>query len=215
MLARRSQFLFGSMMIGCLGIAGGLGSSCFLPNVALAQKREPREPIREITLRLADQAEVQRIELAGTSAARTDRQRVAVTDLIVKLKSLDAQPIAAALGQPNASAPAKPMRALFGVDLMLVTEGRIRIEDGARCAPWRADVAICQAACEGGAFALVRRVDNGAPSLRLVVGDFPGGEVQEMTVGVRLAQCRESVGLEWALEPVGGTRQATLLLRVE
>lgn len=202
-------------LLTCTVLAGMLAPAV-CAEFAHAQKRETPVPVREITLRLAEPADAARIELVGYHTGHSQQKRQPVSDLVVKLRSADGQPLAAALGAPNAGAPAKSAaRSIFVADLLLVAEGRIRFEEGAKCAPWRADVAICQTPCEGGAFALVRRVDNQTPSLRFVLGQLPSADGQDKSAAVRLGQCREHTGLEWALEPAAGARQATLLLRVE
>lgn len=179
-------------------------------------KREPRAPVRELTLRLAEPAEAARLELQAFTPERRAAQRVSTTDLLVRLKAPHGQAMAAVLALPNATPEAKPaQRVVFTADLLIVADGQIRNEEGAQCGPWRADVSLCQIACEGGTFAIVRRIDGGQPSLRIIFGQMPAGNDEPMKAGVWLAQCRESIGLEWSLAPAAGARQVSLLLRVE
>jgi hypothetical protein len=129
---------------------------------------------------------------------------VPITDILLRLKPVERQ----ARRRPPAGQPAADK--FVDVQLFIVTAGRINTEGRAQCRGFEADVLVCHADCDGGAFGLRR---GGAGQHWLIVGfrpeDGPGRRP-----GFKVGGCR-ALGAERSMLvlPSAGRLSAEISLR--
>lgn len=176
-----------------------------------AEAKAPKAAAATVTLR-AEAAELARIALA---TGRPDDDRAThheVTDLLVRLHAADGIPLAAALLLDSVERIDRGRaRTMMTAELIVVSGGRLHVEERARCTAWVGDAATCRTECDGGAFVIARMRESDRISLRLVVGEITPGASAE---GPRLAACREREdGLETSLAPRRGPIAEVALAR--
>lgn len=182
---------------------------------SLASERTAGRAISEITLKPEAYSALGRLELVDASPDRSMRRRLPITDLMVRIKTPTGQSLGGVLAQPNASSQRRTSRAAFSAEITAVADGRLYIDERVECGAWQADLALCRGSCDGGVFAIERRVGDDGPSLGLTVGQFPSADGQGLDSGVRLGHCRDGGGNEATLLPASGASQATVVLKVD
>ena len=176
-----------------------------------AGAKAPTGSAASVTLR-AETADLGRVALA---TGRPDDDRVAhheVSDLLVRLHPVEGVPLATALLLDNVEhADRGRARTIMTVELLVVSGGRLHVEERARCTAWVGDAATCRTECEGGAFVIARARGADRMTLRLVVGEIVPGTGAG---GSRLAACREhGDGIETSLAPRRGPLAEVALAR--
>lgn len=161
-----------------------------------------------ITYRARDTSRVDALEPTSKAAHASQTVRRSITDLVLRLRSWDGQPLSAALSSDSGGRRSLD-RPIFAAELIIAAAGRIHVEDNAACGPWQGDVALCRTECDGGAFALVRGKTADEHSLKLHVGKVPA--IQEAGFGenVRLGACSDSE-TAGGLTPRGGAAEIHL-----
>jgi len=143
-----------------------------------------------ITYRAREASRIEALEPLHAGAHASQTVRRPVTDLVVRLRPWGAVPLETALSAVG-DGRSGPNRVLFVAELIAAANGRIHVEDRATCGPWIADTSICRTECDGGAFALARRMEGGGQSLLLRLGRVPA--IQDAGFGevVRLGACAD------------------------
>ena len=147
-----------------------------------------------VTVRPRTLSDVANLEIGVANAASAGVRRMAVSDLVVRLKPAGEGPLATVLGLADGDRAGRG-RVLFEVEILVVANGRLLIEERARCAPWTAGASLCRTECDGGVFALLRSATERVPTLRLRLGRVDAAE----GAGVRLGACSDREGDEISL----------------
>ena len=185
--------------LAALAASAALGMVLGGAMASLASERTAGRAISEITLKPEAYSALGRLELVDASPDRSMRRRLPITDLMVRIKTPTGQSLGGVLAQPDASSqrrtserpsPLKSRRSPAGCSL----------DERVECGAWQADLALCRGSCDGGVFAIERRVGDGE-SLGLTVGQFPSADGQGLDSGVRLGHCRDGGGNEATLLP--------------
>jgi hypothetical protein len=142
--------------------------------------------------------------IAGLDIVLSDRgrgtgRRIAVSDLVVRLRPEGDARLAALLALADGDRAGRG-RVLFTAEVLVVAGGRLYLEERARCAPWTAGASICRTECDGGAFAIVRQGRGTAQRLAIRFGQVDAAE----EAGVRLGSCRDGGAEDVVLMPRHG-----------
>ena len=139
-------------------------------------------------------------------------RRHPVTDLSLRLETVDGAAMTSALGLPDGERTGRG-RVLMTGDLLIVTGGKIRYERRIKCGGWLTDIALCRTECDGSAFAIVRKPE--VPALFMVIGRLPNANDDDVE-GFRLGSCREEPEGAWetSIRPRRGTKVAEIELKV-
>lgn len=165
----------------------------------LALARPLSEADTSLTFRAREQ-QAGELEIEYVNRTTLAARRLAVSDIVLRLRPSAGGQLSALLSLPEADRPAGRSRVLFTADIIIAAGGRILIEERARCGPWRSGASICRTECEGGTFALMRTPGPAGQALTLRVGRIDASE----ETGVRLGACAVGGGPEPNLQPRQG-----------
>ncbi len=172
----------------------------------------PRRGAPTMILRPASPDALNQIEVTTSNPGQTTARRQPITDLRVRLMPASGEgPISSVLAQPAADRTQR-VRILFNAELILVTQGRLLIEERATCGPWSGDASLCQTECDGGAFAIVRQRSPAGLMLQLHLGRLPAISGAGFSEATRIGACRETAD-EVALAPARSADMAAIPLR--
>lgn len=155
---------------------------------AAARRRDQSEVI---TFHGRDTSRLEALEPRSPGAHWTQTVRRPVSDLVLRLRSAGGQPLDAAMAAPGLDRPGQ-MTVLFEAELIIAAAGVIRVEDRALCGPWQGDTIVCRTECDGGAFALARRVKAGDLALTLLLGKVSSLTEAGFGDTVRLGACSDT-----------------------
>lgn len=190
-----------------------VGGTLCLTALAIADAQTRRSADSTITYRARDASRLEALEPTTKAAHASQTTRRPVSDLVLRLRAWDGQPLVAALSSDGGGRGAAD-RPTFAAELIVAAAGRIHLEDRAACGPWRGDTALCRTECDGGAFALVRQAGSDNQSLKLQLGRVPAIAEAGFGEAVRLGACSDNEargGL--AVKAGGGTAEIVLEAR--
>jgi len=157
-------------------------------NEAAARRRDQSEVV---TFNGRDTARLEALEPRSPGAHWTQTVRRPVSDLVLRLRGAGVQPLDAALAAPGLDRPGQ-MTVLFEAELIIAAAGVIHVEDRALCGPWQGDTIVCRTECDGGAFALARRLNAGELAFTLLLGKVPSLAEAGFGDTVRLGACSDT-----------------------
>lgn len=187
------------------------GALC-LPALLIAEAQVRRGTDATITYRARDVSRLEALEPTAKAAHASQTTRRAVSDLMVRLRPWDGQPLEAALSSDGGGRGAGD-RPTFAAELIVAAGGRLHVEDRAACGPWRGDTALCRTECDGGAFTLVRQGGSDTQSLKLQLGRVPTIAEAGFGEAVRLGACSDNEAPGGLAVKAGGTAEILLEAR--
>ena len=185
-----------------------------LPFAAATVAQQSRLPTarQDIEFRTTAPAVSSLLEIQIPNVASGQSQKRMITDLMVRIV-LPGGDVQGALRLPN-SAIADRDEGLFRAHVYIVSGGRLLRDAEARCDRWLADFAVCKLPCEGGAFGLKRRSDQGLSAVTLMVGKLPRGSDEGERLGFSISGCSDAAREpELLLAPSRGRSLAEVPLR--
>jgi hypothetical protein len=160
------------------------------------------------TFRAQSSAALQSLEIVTSSPSSVSAGRAAISDLVVRLRPAGEGRLQTVLSLADGDRQGRG-RVLFTAELLVVSNGRLIVEERALCGAWGSGASICRTECDGGAFAILRHETAGGRTLLLRLGEVDAAE----SGGVRLGACSDGTGPEVSLAPRRGQPTAEIALR--
>jgi hypothetical protein len=170
----------------------------------LAQDRDGGVP-RELMLHADPRAsDIGAIEAGYENLMEATLSTTPITDILLRLRPVQPAP------RRRLSAAQQGTDAFVDVQLFIVTGGRINTDGRAQCRGFEADVLVCHADCDGGAFGLRR----GAAGQHWLIVGFRPEDGPGRRPGFRVGGCRALGGGRGMLVlPRAGRLSAEISLR--